>query len=80
MHSCYNSLHPIEIMDTAFLDRLAHQLTTDKDPSCRRAINRILEEMKTRCDNGEYQTPMAAESVFSESVENERSCQKPKKI
>ena len=68
------------IMDTGFLDQLAHQLRIGKSPSCRRAINRILEEMKTRCDNGEYKTPMAAESAFRESVEKGRSCQKPKKI
>jgi hypothetical protein len=58
---------------------LAHQLRIGKTPSCRRAINRILEEMKTRRDNGEYWTPMAAESVFRESVEKERSCHEPKK-
>jgi hypothetical protein len=67
-------------MNTSFLDQLAHQLRIDKTPGCRRAINRILEEMKKRCEDGEYDTPMATESVFRESVEKERSCQKPKKI
>jgi hypothetical protein len=67
-------------MDIGFLDRLAHQLRIGKSPSCRRAINRILEDLKKRCENGEYDIPMAAESVFRESVEKERSCQKPKKI
>jgi hypothetical protein len=32
--------------------------------------------MKKRCDNGEYKTPMAAESAFREFVEKERACQK----
>ena len=68
------------IMGIGFLDQLAHQLRIGKSPSCRRAINRILEEMKNRCENGQYDTPMAAESALREFVENERSCQKPKKI
>ena len=63
-------------MDTEFLTQLAHQLRIGKFPSCRRAINRILEEMKKRCESGEYDTPMAAESTFRKSVEGERSCQK----
>jgi len=63
-----------QIMDTGFLDQLTHQLRISKSPSCRRAINRILEEMKNRCENGQYDTPMAAESAFRESVENERFC------
>jgi len=54
-------------MDTGFLDQLAHQLRIGKPPSCRRAINRILEEIKNRCENGRYGTPMAAESAFRES-------------
>jgi len=67
-------------MNSQYRDQLAHQLRIGKSPSCRRAINRILEDLKKRCENGEYDTPMAAESVFRESVEKERSCQKPKKI
>jgi hypothetical protein len=63
-------------MDTEFLTQLAHQLRVGKTPSCRRAINRILEEMKKRCENGEYDTPMSAESAFRKSVESERSCRK----
>jgi hypothetical protein len=61
-------------MDTAFLDRLAQQLRIDKTPSCRRAINRILEDMKKRCNEGKYNTPMAAESHLRELVEKERAC------
>jgi hypothetical protein len=62
-------------MDTAFLDRLAQQLRIDKTPSCRRAINRILEEMKKRYEDGRYSTPIAAESDFRELVEQEKVCQ-----
>ena len=61
-------------MDAAFLDRLAQQLRIDKTPSCRRAINRILEEMKKRCESGDYKTPMAAELDFREFVEKDRAC------
>jgi hypothetical protein len=61
-------------MNVEFLNQLARQLRTNKTPSCRRAINRILEEMKNRCENGQYDTPMAAESAFRESVENEPAC------
>jgi hypothetical protein len=61
-------------MNVEFLDRLAHQLKTHKTPSCRRAINRILEQMKQRCEDGKYSTPMAAESEFRESVEKEQAC------
>jgi hypothetical protein len=35
-------------MGIGFLDQLAHQLRIGKSPSCRRAINRILEEIKNR--------------------------------
>jgi hypothetical protein len=61
-------------MDTAFLDRLPRQLRIDKTPSCRRAINRILEEMKKHCADGKYNTSMAAEAAFRERVEKERAC------
>jgi hypothetical protein len=63
-------------MKIDFLEQLARQLRIGKTPGCRRAINRILEEIKKRCENGEYQTPMTAESAFREFVENERSCLK----
>jgi hypothetical protein len=67
-------------MNTQYLDQLAHQLRIDKTPACRRAINRILEEMKKRCENGEYADPMAAESAFRKFVEDERSCQKAQRV
>jgi hypothetical protein len=63
-------------MNIVFLEQLARQLRIGKTPACRRAINRILEDMKKRCENGGYKTPMAAESAFREFVENQRSCQK----
>jgi hypothetical protein len=61
-------------MNVEFLDRLASQLKAEKSPACRRAINRILDEMKQRCEDGKYNTPMAAESAFRESVEKEQAC------
>jgi hypothetical protein len=61
-------------MDTAFLDRLAQQLRIDKTPSCRRAINRIFEQIKKRYEDGKYDTAMAAESDFREFVKNEPAC------
>jgi hypothetical protein len=63
-----------KVMDIEFLTQLANQLRTGKTPSCRRAINRILEDMKKRCEKGEFDSPMAAESAFRQFVENERSC------
>jgi hypothetical protein len=65
-----------ESRDTEYLDQLADQLKVDKTPACRRAINRILAEMKIRCKKGEYNTPMAAESAFRKFVEDDRACQK----
>jgi hypothetical protein len=61
-------------MNVEFLNQLARQLKLNKAPSCRRTINRILEEIKNRCENGKYATPMAAESAFRESVDNETAC------
>ena len=66
-------------MSSDYLDQLAHQLKIDKTPACRRAINRILAEMKAHCEKGEYNSPMAAESSFRKFVEDERTCQKTKK-
>jgi hypothetical protein len=65
-------------MDTEFLVRLAHQLRIDRTPACRRAINR--EDMKKRCERGEYRDPMEGESAFRKFVEDERSCQKAKTV
>jgi hypothetical protein len=68
-----------KFMDTEFLTQLANQLRINKTPSCRRAINRILEELKKRCETGEYDSPMAAESTFRKLVEDERSCKQAKR-
>jgi hypothetical protein len=67
-------------MDTEFLNRLAQQLKINKSPACRRAINRILEDVKKRCENAEYGDPREAESAFRKFVEDERSCEKPKAV
>jgi hypothetical protein len=64
-------------VDTAFLTQLANQLRIGKTPGCRRAINRILEEIKGGCENSKYDSPIAAEAAFREFAERERSCQKP---
>ena len=71
-------MNETSIMNTEYLDQLAQQLKADKKPTCRRAINRILDEMKKRCENGEYASNVEAESAFRKFVENERSCQKAK--
>jgi hypothetical protein len=67
-------------MDTEYLDQLAHQLKIDKTPACRRAINRILEEVRKRCESGEYSDPTEAEPAFRKFVEEERACQKAKTV
>jgi hypothetical protein len=61
---------------TEYLDRLALQLKAGKNPNCRRAINRILAEMKKRCEAGEYSNQTEAESAFRKFVEDESACQK----
>jgi hypothetical protein len=66
------------VMSTEYLDQLARQLKIDKTPACRRAINRILEDLKKRCESGEFATPMDAEAAFRKFVEDERACQKAK--
>jgi hypothetical protein len=63
-------------MDLEQLERLAEQLKMGKNPACRRAINRILADFKERCEKGEYDNPMSAESAFRKSVEEQTSCQK----
>jgi hypothetical protein len=66
-------------METEFLDQLARQLKVNKNPSCCRAINRILADMKKRFEAGEYSSQTEAESAFRKFVEDERACQKPGK-
>jgi len=63
-------------MSTEYLDQFAQQLKVNKSPACRRAINRILAEMKKRCDEGEYASETEAELAFRKFVEGARACQK----
>lgn len=65
-------------MDTEYLNQLAEQLKADKDPACRRAINRILADTKKKCEAGEYDTPIEAQAAFRRLVEETKSCQKTK--
>lgn len=60
-------------MSTEFLDRLASQLKIGKDPSCRRAIERILDDIKKSYEKGEYQSPTEAEREFRQLVEREEN-------
>jgi hypothetical protein len=62
-------------MDTGYLDRLADQLKVNKTAACCRAINRMLAEMKKRCNAGEYGNEAEAENAFRTLVENQYSCQ-----
>jgi hypothetical protein len=52
-------------MSTEYLDRLALQLKAGKSLNCRRAINRILAEMKKRCKDGEYSNHAEADRLLS---------------
>lgn len=63
-------------MGTEYLDQLARQLKVNKNPACRRAINRILAEIKKRCGRGEYTSLTEAELAFRKFVEDDRACQK----
>jgi hypothetical protein len=66
-------------MSTEYLDQLAQQLKVNKNPACRRAINRILAETKKRCEVGEYSSQTEAETAFRKFIEDEPTCQKPAK-
>jgi hypothetical protein len=61
-------------MDTTFLDQLAHLLKIDKTAACRRAINRLLVEMKRHCDAGEYVDQAEAEDEFRKRIADESTC------
>jgi hypothetical protein len=63
-------------MSTEYLDRLARLLKVGKSAACIRAVNRILAEMKKRCEAGEYSNQTEAESAFRKFVEDESACQK----
>jgi hypothetical protein len=67
-------------MDTEYLNQLAEQLKADKNPACRRAINRILADTKKRCEEGKYETPMEAEAALRRLVEETSPCQKARAV
>jgi hypothetical protein len=61
-------------MDSGFLDRLATQLKADKNASCRRAIERILELVKRDYEAGGHRSTTDAEREFRRLVENDQAC------
>jgi len=61
-------------METGFLDRLANQLKANKTATCRRAIQRILNRMKERCEGGQYKSTTDAENEFRRLVESDLAC------
>jgi hypothetical protein len=60
-------------MSTEFLDRLASQLKIGKSAVSRRAIERILDDLKKRYEKGQYQSPIEAERDFRKLVEGENN-------
>jgi hypothetical protein len=78
VHPTFVENRKIAHMNTEYLDQLADQLKGDKSPACRRAINRILADMKQRCKDGEYDSPLDAEAAFRKFVEVQTACQKAK--
>ena len=61
-------------MNTEFLDRLAEQLRLHKSAACRRAIGRILADVKKRYEEGAYASKPEAERAFRGLVEKEPAC------
>jgi hypothetical protein len=70
----FSVAHNQTLMETAFLDRLATQLNTNKSAQCRRAIQRILVRMKEHCESGQYQSTTDAENEFRRLVESDLAC------
>ena len=64
-------------MNTDFLDRLASQLKHDKNPACRRAIERLLAFMKERFELGEFESHTEAETEFRRLIGAEEACTRP---
>lgn len=62
-------------MNTDYLDQLAKQLKANRNPACRRAINRIVAEMKKKIERGDYNTQTEAEAAFRKFVEDEPACE-----
>ena len=69
----------LTVMETEYLDRLARLLKAGKSVACVQAINRVLAEMKKRCEAGEYGNRREAEIAFRKFVEDEEACGKPAK-
>ncbi|HEY2547953.1 MAG TPA: hypothetical protein VGI46_17915 [Candidatus Acidoferrum sp.] len=61
------------MMSTQFLDRIASQLKIGKDAVSRRAIERILDVIKSSYENGKYQNSIEAERDFRHLVEGEEN-------
>jgi hypothetical protein len=63
-------------MNAEFLDQLAEQLKVSKNAVCRRAIVRILSNVKERWEAGEFASRAEAERAFRKLVDDESTCQK----
>jgi len=55
-------------MNAEFLDRLAGQLRIRKSAAARRAIERILDNVRQDYESGKYQNPTDGERAFREIV------------
>ena len=60
-------------MSTEFLNRIASQLKIGKDAVSRRAIERILDVIKSSYESGKYQNSTEAERDFRHLVEGEEN-------
>jgi hypothetical protein len=63
-------------MSTNYLDHLARQLKTGKNPACCRAIERILVMVKKKYQESEYTSRAETERAFRKLVKDEPACQK----
>ena len=59
------------MVNTEFPDRLASQLKVGKDAASRRAIERILDDVKKGYEKGQYESSVEAERDFRQLVEGE---------
>lgn len=63
-------------MSAGFLEHLATQLKANKNPACRRAIERILATLKKKYEEGKFASTTEAEAEFRSLVEHQKSCRK----
>jgi len=70
----FSVIHSPSFMETAFLDRLATQLETNKTAACQRAIQRILVRVKQHCESGQYTSTTDAENEFRRLVDSDLAC------